>query len=189
MLIDLSLKPIVVQPEECPRHVVVRTRETPQTMASVNRRRVGSAKNFLEALTPGVRLTRGRQTLMETRLDILYPQGLQAIGEEARYAEAPTKGPLILTDPYEIPTAYQDLLTHYIGSWRVQVQIQRRHTGTWLVTVHLMDQTPTLAIAAKDLWVGTGTPKSCEFPLTRHKEAIIEGRRESAWDRLTLEDD
>lgn len=185
MLLDLTRSPIVVLSHECPRHIVVRTLQRPDVAANVVMRYTTSAKTYTKALEPGAMLRRGSQTLMETRLIPQWP--LAPYNGEGEPTEL-----RILADPYEVPSAYTDLLTHKTGSWRIQVQMQPRKNGAWLVHVNRVGEPVRVALEVRDLLIGRDRLSDCEFPLLRHTQKIAQGGlepRDTAWDRLTLNDE
>jgi len=193
----------MVLPHECLGHLVVRTLATHTVTGNVIRQWRTSNRpsgRKTDVLKPGATLPRGRSVCMETRLVPILPEPVYEVDAGVWWPEGtvtntrPAKNaPTILPDPYEVATAYRDPLTGRYGEWRLVVQMQRRPTGTWLVTVGRFEEAPFMAVAMKDLLVERGPlgRTTCEFPLSRFiKETAQKGtdEPETVWDRL-VEDD
>lgn len=188
MLLDLTRNPLIVLPDACEKHVVVRTLHRPGISANVIRRQAHAGDRvYPVALEPGAKLTRNGQTLFETRIDV--GPSLVMFDPELRQV-----GPSILPDPHEAASAYTDLLTGKTGTWRIQIQVQRNpRNNTWLVMAGPVGEPFRVAVSMRDLYVGIGRlADDCEFPLARYTQTVAQegtGPRESVWDRLAQNDD
>ena len=193
MLLDFSLRPILVVPHEVPEHLVVRTLGTAVVSGLVSRQEYSSdkpsAKVVTEQVSPGVELPRGRSLCLETRLPPMKPltktvevrvveRGLPV----SRFAEEPIGA--ILPNPYEVATAYRDMTTNTSGTWRLIVQMQQRPTGTWLVSIRQYEGTDLVSIAIPKLT--HGKLHKSDYPLAKYIQGV--GKPENAWDRLVGEE-
>ena len=194
MLLDLSCNPVLVLPNECPNHVVVRTLGTRTVTGHVTWQEPATKANgkaLTRTLKAGVSLPRGGSVCMETRLQPLLPLPQTGFSRLVRQSEPDAL--VVLPSPYEAATGYRDTLTRQYGEWRLVIQMQRRPTGTWVVTVGRYGEAPFVAVAVKDLIVDRGPlgRTACNFPLSAYikEKAQAEGDPpETAWDRLVDDD-
>ncbi len=173
MLIDLTRRPVIIQPDECKGHVIVRTIAS-RTVTGLLTQRLelnrSGTRTHTPTLRPGASLQRGPLTCLETRLHL------------DNFEDA-------LADPYEVATGSYDLLTNVYREDRLKVQVRFRTTGVWLVTVSPHDAAPFLAITVKDLALGRGILGAavCEFPLSRRIQKVAQTGIEqptNVWSRL-----
>lgn len=196
VLLDLSLNPILVLAHEASDHLIVRTLGTAMVSGLVSRQYRTSdrldAKTHTVQVSPGVELPKGRTVTLETRLlpvvqGPAYTTVSISAGPDltALLSEEKSSTP-ILPDPYEVATAYRSLITGTSGTWRLAIQMQRRPTGTWIITVSQCEGPALVAVAIPKLDLRKEVPKS-NYPLTK----IIQGagKPDNAWGRLIEDDD
>lgn len=198
MLLDLTHKPLIVYPETCTSSVVVRSIANHDVDGIVSfwiepertrRRR--------ESLKPDATITRGKNTLYETRLPlpgVKLEYGKNPYLRDTR--EWPEGHPLakarkvdILPDPFEVASAYQDQVTCVWGAWRAGIRIEhveKMKRSPWVVGI--VDTTTgmvlsTIAVASLDPNPLIADP----LPLTRAiQRTALPG---NAWTKLLVDDD
>lgn len=189
MLLDLSVRPLLVIPHEVKGHLVVRTLGTSRVTGLVTQQVYGqNGKYRVYSEEVGARLRRGQMECLETRIRPRFDydplQDLYRIPVDGR--PEPRRAPTpILRDPYEVGTAYRDPVTGTFGEWRLSIQLEARPTGTWLVTVSRVGGEPLLCVAVPQL---DPYVSECDFPLSRVVGSINEIEPETAWSRLVDDD-
>jgi hypothetical protein len=203
MLIDVSRKPLIIYPDEAPQSVVVR---------SIGNRDVnGIVSYWIDAhhadrrrkdLTPGAQVARGSATLYETRIPLpgvvmpnspYYSPHDANLREnrryQARYSGIPEREPAkkveILPEPFEVASAFSDLVTNSHGTWRTGIRIEyveKMKRAPWVVSIVDVTSNATLStIAVGGLVVKPETPDV--LPLTRAIQKTSQGPA-NAWTRL-----
>ncbi len=194
MLIDLTRKPLIIMPEECPTSVVVRSIGDHVVTGLLT---VGPSKP-MEATAS---IARGGRTLYETRLPLRPNPSMEqgpAWGPASRWGRGPapryqrhvepTKVN-IAPEPFEVATVCIDPVTGVSSSWRIGLRIERvekMKRCPWVVSI--LDATTGMTLST--IAVSTLNPDpeyEDPLPLTR---AIKEKAHPTtnAWTRL-LDDD
>jgi hypothetical protein len=87
----------------------------------------------------------------------------------------------ILPEPFEVVSVFRDPVTHYRGTWRLGIRVERHTNGRiWVVTIQNMSTEElvcSLAVKGLDPNPASRGP----FPLSRATRAIAGG---TAWDRI-----
>lgn len=192
MVIDLTRKPVFINTDICANWVVVRTASNKEvdgrvrrTLEKDERRGAGesNAGPHLAVVDVGALRKREERTLMEVRLPI---------DQVIRRSE---KQPI--PNPFEVATVFLDAFTKKMGTWRVQILVERssNKNGTlWLVTIKDEATGQYLVTAtAKDLDASRGGPLKVagarpadeQFPLERLSPSVLAtGGPLSRWERL-----
>lgn len=204
MIVDVTRKPVIIYPEDCPSSVVVR---------SIGNRTVSGFVSYwtdqdrkgrrLVDLDPDARMTRGDSTCYETRLPLpgskvekgqtpyenVYTPDLRRGVVRRPGADPVREMEGIPPDPYECPSVWKDMLTGVSGTWRVNVRIEfvkRMKRAPWAVSVFDGVSGTTLATIA----VSTLDPNPLIADNLPLKRAIVQTAQPgNAWTRILDDDD
>ncbi len=205
MLIDLTRKPLILYPEESPNALVVRSIGNKQVNGLVSY--VTDADNVSRRrrdLKPGAEITRGSNTLYETRVpipgakmaDSPYEESHQARWrreDRQRHAQAigipeAKEKVEILPEPFEVASVYTDILTSVTGTWRAGIRVEfisKMKAYPWVVSV--IDATTGVTLSSVAVSGLDPNPEIRDpLPLTRAIQRTA--RPANAWTRV-LDDD
>ncbi len=172
VLIDLTSYPPILLPDECPEHLVARTRASHNrdgvtgTFTRKESYRQGSPERHRQ-LDYNAKEERDNQSLYETNLPL---------DDE--------KGP-VFKDFWEVPTVAKDLVTQKWIVWRAAVRAHKHPANEqlWIVEVLKVDGPPVIMIATKNLSLLPLAATS--YPLNRAAAKKLSQATDSIWARLT----
>ena len=186
VLLDLSTLPPTLSVNECPGHLVVRTRASKGANGILCRTQDSESahkgRTYFRELKPGAQLPQPDGTYLET---LVPSPGLP-------------RNALIFEGPWEVATVAKDIVTDVMRVWRATVQVQQhpKNEALWLVGVgrcgdpQYLTKTHVLLlrVATKDLFI---SPRPVQFPLRRYIQdaAMADDAPVTVWDRLTSEDE
>lgn len=181
MLLDLTVRPVQVLPDECPKSLVIRTlgvgtyvtgivglREDSSGYRSKNRR----------TIQPAAKLARRDKTYVETRIPLHH---------RIPYCRYHPPDERILPEPYEVASAYKDVLTSKMDTAEIAVILEHpvskgvkrclatiQSDGQMLLTIVIKDYEETLGLG--------------EEPVPLERVIKVQSQPMSAWERM-LDDD
>ena len=180
MLLDLTVRPVQVLPDECPKSLVVRTLGVGAYVTGIVGLREDSSGYRTKkrtAIPPAAKLNRHDKTYVETRIPLT-----QRI---ARRYHPPDER--VLPEPYEVASAYKDVTTSKLETAEIAIILEHpvsKGVKRCLATIQ-SDGKLLLTIVIKDYEATVGLGEE-PVPLERVKK--IQDQPMSAWERL-LDDD
>lgn len=180
MLIDLTRRPVMIQPDECPSMLLVRSISAGGVAGTVLKDPSSTPgfktnKNLIE-ISPLEQFQRCSALYLETKLDILEAKSISPIASV--FEAASVLAHTVTQDP--------------VQAWRVRISVLYKESKIWQITLWDLtkDRTPLITLSTRDL-----DPMSLHIgqvpPLTRAKRVISSSSSTplNAWSRLLLDDD
>ena len=188
MLLDLTVRPIQISPEECPRSLVIRTLRTGTYVTGIITQLFeGSYRKPVDIrLVPAAEIKKGEHTYFETRLPLQVPledhMGSRGLARGSEFTG-------FLPNPFKVSSAYRSIATKKLHTADIDFIIEHRGTlkgkrclvsvqeaGNILFTVTIKDfESPPLLHATEE-------------PVPLQRLQALSQRGMTAWERLTDDD-